>query len=83
MEAHIVEGAVIKAILVFLHLGLNAADSSISAILAPVAVLSPVHSRSLQCWIAAAAELDVVYSCVITEQTLMGLHTNLERGEHA
>lgn len=83
MEAHIIEGGVVKGVLVFLHLGLDATDSSIGTILAPAAVLSPVHAGSLQCWVAAAAELDVVHGCVVTEQTPVGLHANLERGEHA
>lgn len=48
-----------------------------------MAVLSPVHAWCLQCWVTAAAELDVVNSRVVTKQALMGLHTNLERGEHA
>ncbi len=83
MEAHIIEGGVIKAILVFLHLGLNATDSSIDTFLTPVAVLSPLRAESLQCRVAAAAELDVVHGRVVTKDTLMGLHTDLERGEHA
>lgn len=48
-----------------------------------MAILSPVHAASLQCWVAAAAELDVADSRVVTKQTLMGLHANLERGEYA
>lgn len=83
MEAHIVEGGVVKAVLVFLHLGLDATDSSIDALLAPVAVLSPLRAGPLQRRVAAAAELDVVHGCVVTEQALMGLHANLERGERA
>lgn len=83
MEAHIIEAGVVQAILVFLHLGLNATDSSIQTLLAPVAVLSPVQARRLQRRVGAAAELDVVDGRVVTEQTLMGLHSDLERGEHA
>ena len=83
MEAHIIEGGVIKAVLVFLHLGFDAADSSVDTLLAPVAVLSPVHARPLQRRVAAAAELDVVHGRVVAEQTLVGLHADLERGEHA
>lgn len=82
MEVHIIEAGVVQAILVFLHLGLNATDSSIATLLAPVSVLSPVHAGPLQCWVAAAAKLDVVNGRVVTKQTLMGLHTKLERGEH-
>lgn len=81
MEADIVEGAVVQAVLVHLHLALDAADSSVLAFLAPVAVLPPVHAGALQRWVAAAAELDVVHRCVVTKQTLMGLHANLEGGE--
>lgn len=83
MEAHVVEGGVIKAILVFLHLALDATDSAVDALLAPVAVLPPLQAGPLQRGVAAAAELDVVHGRVVTEQTLMGLHTNLEGGEHA
>lgn len=83
MEAHIIEAGVVQTILVFLHLGLDATDSSIHTLLAPVTVLSPVQAGSLQRRVAAAAELDVVDGRVVTEQTLMGLHPNLERGEHA
>lgn len=83
MEAHIVEGGVVKAILVFLHLALDATDSTVDALLAPVAVLPPLHAGPLQHRVAAAAELDVVHGCVVTEETLMGLHANLEGGEHA
>lgn len=83
VEAHIVEGGVIKAILVFLHLALNATDSTVDALLAPVAILPPLRTGPLQRRVAAAAELDVVHGRVVTEQTLMGLHTNLEGGEHA
>lgn len=82
MEAHIIEAGVIQGILVFLHLGLDATDSSILTLLAPVAVLSPLHAGALQRRVAAAAELDVVDGRVVTEQTLMGLHVDLERGEH-
>lgn len=83
MEAHVIEGGVIEAKLVFLHLGLNAADSSFRTTLAPTSILSPLCAGPLQCWVAAAAELDVVHGCVIPKETLVGLHTNLERGEHA
>lgn len=82
MEAHIIKAGVIKAVLVLLHLGLDAADSSVETLLAPVAILSPVHARSLQRRVAAAAESDVVRGRVVTEETLMGLHAHLERGEH-
>lgn len=82
MEAHIVEGGIIQAILVFLHLGLDATDSSGTTVLAPATVLSPVHAGPLQCWVAAAAELDVVDGRVVAKHTLMGLHANLERAEH-
>lgn len=83
MEAHIVQAGVVKAVLVLLHLGLDAADSSVDALLAPVAVLSPVHAGPLQQRVAAAAELDVVHGRVVSEQTQVGLHVDLERGEHA
>lgn len=83
MEAHIIEARVIEAILVFLHLALDAADSSIDTLLAPVAVLSPFRAGPLERRVAAAAELDVVHGRVVTEQALMGLHADLERGEHA
>lgn len=81
MEAHVVEGGVIQGVLVLLHLGLNAADASILTLLAPVTVLAPAHAGPLQRGVAAAAELDVVHRRVVAEQTLMGLHTHLERGE--
>lgn len=83
MEAHVVEGAVIQAILVLLHLGVNPTDASILAFLAPVTILAPVHAGSLHHRVAAAAELDVVHRCVVTKQTLMGLHADLERSEVA
>lgn len=83
MEADVIEGGVIEAGLVFLHLGLNAADSSFGTTLAPTSIFSPLCAGPLQCWVAAAAELDVVHGCVIPKETLVGLHTNLERGEHA
>lgn len=83
MEAHIVECGVIKAPLVVLHLGLDATDSSVRTSITPAAVVSPDHAGPLQCRVAAAAELDVVHGCVIPEQTLMGLHADLERGEDA
>lgn len=83
MEAHVVEGAVVQAVLVLLHLGLDAADASVLAILAPVAVLPPGHAGPLQRGVAAAAELDVVRRRVVAEQTLVGLHAQLERGEVA
>lgn len=82
MEAHIIQAGVVKAVLVLLHLGLDAADSSVDALLAPVAVLSPLHAGSLQQRVAAAAELDVVHGRVVAEQTQVGLHADLERGEH-
>ena len=83
MEAHVIEGGVIQAILVLLHLGLDATDSSVETLLAPGAVLSPAQAHALQQRVAAAAELDVVDSRVVSKQTLMGLHADLERGEHA
>lgn len=83
MEANVIEGAVVKAVLVRLHLALDTTDPSILTFLAPVAVLPPGHAGSLQHRVAAAAELDVVDRGVVAEQTLMGLHTNLERGEVA
>lgn len=82
-EANIVEAGVIQAKLVLLHLGFNAADSSPHTVLAPVAVLPPAHAGSLQHWIAAAAELDVVDGRVVSERALVGLHAQLEGGEHA
>lgn len=83
MEANVVEGAVVKAVLVLLHLALNTTDPSVLTFLAPLAVLPPGHAGSLQHRVAAAAELDVVDRRVVAEQTLMGLHTDLERGEVA
>lgn len=82
MEADIIEGGIVQAILVFLHLGLDATDSSLTTVLAPGAVLSPVQSGPFQQWVTAAAELDVVDGCVVAKHTLMGLHANLEGGEH-
>lgn len=82
MEAHIIESGVIQAVLVLLHLALNATDSSILTLLAPVAVLSPVLAGPLQRRVAAAAELDVVSGRVVSKDPLMGLDTELEGGEH-
>lgn len=82
MEADVIEGGIIQAILVLLHLGLDATDSSVTTFLAPGAVLSPVHAGRLQHRVTAAAELYVVDGRVVTKQTLMRLHANLERGEH-
>lgn len=83
MEADVVEGGVVQAVLVLLHLGLDAADSSVAALLAPAAVLSPGGAGPLQRGVAAAAELDVVDGRVVAEQTLVGLHADLEGGERA
>lgn len=83
MEADVVEGAVVKAVLVRLHLALNTTDPPVLAFLAPLAVLPPGHAGSLQHRVAAAAELDVVDRRVVAEQTLMGLHADLEGGEVA
>lgn len=83
MKEHIIQAGIIQAILVFLHLGLDATDSPITALLAPVAVLSPLHAGTLQSRVTAAAELNVVDGRVVTKQTLVWLHANLERGEHA
>lgn len=83
MEANVVEGAVIKAVLVLLHLALDTTDPSVLTFLAPLAVLPPGHAGPLQHRVAAAAELDVVDRRVVAKQTLMGLHADLERGEVA
>lgn len=83
MEAHVVEGAVVQAILVLLHLGLHPTDASVLTFPAPVAVLAPVHAGSLQHRVAAAAEPDVVHGCVVAKQALVGLHADLEGGEVA
>lgn len=83
VEADVVEGGVVQAVLVLLHLGLDAADPSVAALLAPAAVLSPGGAGPLQRGVAAAAELDVVDGRVVAEQTLVGLHADLEGGEHA
>lgn len=83
MEAHVVEGAVVQAVLVLLHLGLDPTDASVLTFLAPVAVLAPAHAGSLQHRVAAAAEPDAVHRCVVAEQTLVGLHADLEGGEVA
>lgn len=83
MEAHVVEGAVIEAALVLLHLGLDPADAPAPTLLAPVAVLAPAHAGALQRGVAAAAELDVVDGRVIAEQALTRLHADLEGGEVA
>lgn len=82
-QAHIIEAGVVQANLVLLHLGLDAADSSSLTVLAPVAVLPPGHAGSLQRGVAAAAELDVVDGRVVSEKPLVGLHAQLEGGEHA
>lgn len=83
MEAHIVEGAVVQAVLVLLHLGLDPTDAPLPALLAPVAVLPPVHAGTLQHGVAAAAELDVVGRRVVAKQPLVGLHPQLEGDEAA
>lgn len=82
MEAHVIQGGVVQATLVRLHLGLDAADSSKGTLLAPGAKLSPVHARPIQLDVATAAEPDVVSSCVVTQNTPVGIYTKLERGEH-
>lgn len=82
VEAHVIERCVIQAVLVFLHLGLDATDSSITTILAPEAVLAIVQAGACEGGVAAAAEPDVVGGCVVTEQTLVGLHTQLEGSQH-
>lgn len=83
MEAHIIEGGVIQAVLVLLHLTLDATDPPVDTLLAPVAVLSPLRAGPLQGRVTAAAELDVVDGRVVTKYPLMGLHADLESGEHA
>lgn len=83
MEADVVEGGVVQAVLVLLHLGLHAADAAVGAHLAPVAVLAPLGAGALQRRVAAAAELDVVGGGVVAEQALVRLHAELEGGEHA
>lgn len=83
MEAHVVQGGVIQAVLVLLHLGLDAADSTVVALFAPVAVLAPLGAGPLQRRVAAAAEPDVIDGRVVAEQTLMGFHADLEGGEDA
>lgn len=82
MEAHIIEGGVIHDT-VILHLGLDATDSSIIALLAPGAKLAPVHAGPVQLYIAAAAEPDVVSGRVVNKNTPMLIDTKLESGECA
>jgi len=83
MEAHVVEAGIVQAVLVLLHLGLDAADPPVAALLAPAAVLPPRRAGALQRRVAAAAELDVVDGRVVAKQTPVGLHAHLEGGEHA
>lgn len=83
MEAHIIEGGVVQAVLVLLHLGLDATDSSLLTRLAPAAELSPGGAGPLQGGVTAAPELDGVHGRVVAEQTLVGLHAKLEGGEHS
>lgn len=83
MEADVVEGGVVQAVLVLLHLGLHAADAAVAALVAPVAVLAPVGAAALQRGVAAAAELDVVDGRVVAEQALVRLHAQLEGGQGA
>lgn len=83
MEADVVEGGVVQAVLVLLHLGLHAADAAVGALLAPVAVLAPLVAGALQRRVTAAAELDVVGGRVVAKQALVRLHAELEGGEHA
>ena len=78
IESHVVEAGVVQALLVLLHLGLDATDASLGADGAPKAILPPAGARAVQHGVAAAAKADVVDSCVIAEQTLVGLHTQLE-----
>lgn len=82
VEAHVIHSRVIQAQLVFLHLDLNATDSSIVTHLAPVSVLAPLHAGPLQHRVAAAAETDVVCSRVVPKKAAMGLHSELEGGEN-
>lgn len=81
MEADVVEAAVVQTPLVLLHLGLDAADPPVLAHGAPVSVLPPVRAGRLQDGVAAAAELDAVGGRVVAEETLVGLHAQLEGGE--
>lgn len=83
METDVVEGRVVQSTLVFLHLGLDAADTPANALVTPVAILAPVHASALQYRVAAAAEADVVGRRVVPEQALVGLHTQLEGNKMA
>ena len=78
VEAHVVEGGVVPAMLVLLHLGLETTDASAGADGALGAVLAPAGPRALQHGVAAAAEADVVYGGVIDVRPRVGLHAQLE-----
>lgn len=83
MEADVIEGRVVQAALVLLHLGLDPTDAPLGALGAPVAVLAPVQALALQGGVAAAAEADVVGSGVVPDDAVVGLHAQLEGGQVA
>lgn len=81
MEAHVVERGVVQAALVQLHLGLDAAYAPVATVFTPVTVLAPGHAPALHRRVAATAEADVVGGRVVTEDTQVRLHTQLERAQ--
>ena len=80
VETHVIESCVVPPTLAIFHLGLNAADASIATFLAPGSILSPPMAVTLQNFVAAAAEFDVIGGSVVTN-ALTVLHTQLEGDE--
>lgn len=81
VEAHVVEWRVVQSTLVQLHLGLDATDTPVATVAAPLSVLAPGHAPALQRRVGAAAEADVVGGRVVAEDALMRLHAQLERAQ--